>query len=432
MVCQYAGFRTKADLANEALQLVLSCDLPAIDDVAELTVSIAVCAPGKLEDDCTAYRPTNATTNYKPTGLLQKYGQADALSRVQFGLMTGSYSKNKSGGVLRKNIGLLTGNTTASNNEINSATGQFINQGTTDAGIINTLNRIRIAGWDYGGNGVHVNGCNSPGIASFNDGQCVDWGNPLSEMYLESLRYFAGRSGPTSAFDSNSNEQTHLPSLPKVTWADPLPSTEWCAMASTVVLSTGLNSFDSDQLSNDLSIDASSLTNNVGSKEGISGTYLIGNNGSTNDGQCTPKSLTALANATGVCPEVPALEGGYHIAGLAYHAARNMTAPALTGAQKSHLRSLGQTMDCQLVIGREGVTAPVVAELEKLFARHELIKVKLLAERDERPALCATIEEKTGAAEAASVGKTAIFYRQAADPERRTIELPAPKVKPVE
>lgn len=286
--------------------------------LTSLVARVAVCAPGKLEDDCTAYRPTNATTNYKPTGLLQKYGQADALSRVQFGLMTGSYSKNKSGGVLRKNIGLLTGNTTASNNEINSATGQFINQGTTDAGIINTLNRIRIAGWDYGGNGVHVNGCNSPGIASFNDGQCVDWGNPLSEMYLESLRYFAGRSGPTSAFDSNSNEQTHLPSLPKVTWADPLPSTEWCAMASTVVLSTGLNSFDSDQLSNDLSIDASSLTNNVGSKEGISGTYLIGNNGSTNDGQCTPKSLTALANATGVCPEVPALEGGYHIAGLAF------------------------------------------------------------------------------------------------------------------
>ncbi|HLP02790.1 MAG TPA: YhbY family RNA-binding protein [Opitutaceae bacterium] len=107
-----------------------------------------------------------------------------------------------------------------------------------------------------------------------------------------------------------------------------------------------------------------------------------------------------------------------------------MTAPALTGAQKSFLRSLGQTMDCQLTIGREGITAPVVAELEKLFARHELIKVKLLAERDERSALCTAIEDKTGAAEAGAVGKTAIFYRQAANPEKRTIELPAPKAKP--
>lgn len=106
-----------------------------------------------------------------------------------------------------------------------------------------------------------------------------------------------------------------------------------------------------------------------------------------------------------------------------------MTAPVLTGAQKSHLRSLGQTMDCQLIIGREGITAPVVVELEKLFARHELIKVKLLAERDERPALCAAIEEKTEAAEAGSVGKTALFYRQHPDPKKRTIELPAPKGK---
>lgn len=109
-----------------------------------------------------------------------------------------------------------------------------------------------------------------------------------------------------------------------------------------------------------------------------------------------------------------------------------MTALALTGAQKSHLRSLGQTMDCQLVIGREGITAPVVAELEKLFSRHELIKVKLLAERDERPALCTAIEEKTRSAAAGAVGKTALFYRPLPDPKQRTIELPGAKAKVVE
>ena len=116
-------------------------------------------------------------------------------------------------------------------------------------------------------------------------------------------------------------------------------------------------------------------------------------------------------------------------ANFATHAAPNMTALALTGAQKSYLRSLGQTMDCQLTIGREGITTAVVAELEKLFARHELIKVKLLAERDERDALCSAIAEKTGAAEAGSVGKTAIFYRQHSDPQKRSIELPEPKAK---
>lgn len=283
--------------------------------LARLNARVVVCAPGKLEENCTPYG-----TNYKPTGLLQKYGENAALSRVQFGLMTGSYSKNKSGGVLRKNIGQLSGNPDAASDEIDSATGQFINQANNQRGIINTLNRLRISGWEYGGSGVHQNGCNSPGIASFSDGQCVDWGNPLGEMYLESMRYFAGKTEPLSAFNSTSAEQTHLPALPKVTWADPLPAGDWCAMSSTVVLSTGLNSFDTDQLSGHGidGLDAETLTTEVGTKENLSGSYLIGSNGSTTNNQCSAKPLSDLAKASGICPEVPALEGGYHIAGLAF------------------------------------------------------------------------------------------------------------------
>lgn len=86
-------------------------------------------------------------------------------------------------------------------------------------------------------------------------------------------------------------------------------------------------------------------------------------------------------------------------------------------------------MDCQLTIGREGITQPLVTELEKLFSRHELIKLKLLAERDERDVLCGIIEEKTGARTAGAVGKTAIFFRRHHDPERQTIDLPEPKAK---
>ena len=283
---------------------------------ATLTARVAVCAPGLLEtDNCTQYG-----TNYKPTGLLQKYGEKEALARVQFALLTGSYSKNKSGGVLRKNMSWLTNNTTASDDEINSATGQFINQSTTNAGIINTINRIRISGWDYG-TGKHGNACNTPGILTFNDGECVDWGNPLSEMYLESLRYFNGQTAASSAFDSNTTEQTHLPSIPKVGWIDPIPSNQWCALSNIVVLSTGLNSFDRDQLTGHgiSGLDPVVLTNQVGVAEGVSGTYLIGGNGVvTPDNQCSGKTLANLSDASGVCPEVPSLEGGYHLAGLAY------------------------------------------------------------------------------------------------------------------
>lgn len=109
-----------------------------------------------------------------------------------------------------------------------------------------------------------------------------------------------------------------------------------------------------------------------------------------------------------------------------------MTAPALTGAQKSYLRSLGQTMDCGIAIGKDGVSRTVLIELKKLFSHHELVKVKLHAERDERPKLCAQIEVEVGAIEVGAVGKTALFYRQHPDPELRTISLPEPKVKSVE
>lgn len=109
-----------------------------------------------------------------------------------------------------------------------------------------------------------------------------------------------------------------------------------------------------------------------------------------------------------------------------------MTAPALTGAQKSHLRSLGQTMDCGIAIGKEGLSRTVLIELKKLFGHHELVKVKLNAEREERVKLCALIEVETGAIEAGAIGKTALFYRQHPDPAVRTITLPAPKAKPVE
>ncbi|ATE60429.1 pilus assembly protein [Thauera sinica] len=284
---------------------------------ATLTARVAVCVSGMMEANCTAY----GTSNYKPTGLLQKYGEKSVIGRVRFGLMTGSYTKNKSGGVLRKNTSWLTGNDLSANDEVNSATGQFINQAATDAGIINTINRTRIAGWSFGST-VHENACNSPGILNFNNGECVDWGNPLSEMYLESLRYFSGATAPTSAFDSTSSETTHIPSLPKVTWSDPLPSSEWCALSNVVVLSTGLNSFDRDELTGHgiSGLDVAALTNEVGTTEGISGSYLIGRNGTdrTDNDQCSGKPLSSLTDADGICPEVPSLKGGYSIAGLAY------------------------------------------------------------------------------------------------------------------
>jgi type IV pilus assembly protein PilY1 len=289
------------------------------DKLDELTARVSVCESGYEEDNCQTY----PNGNVKPVGLLQEYSEGTQNAPLRFGLMTGSYQKNLSGGVLRRNIEPIVGNTTATQNEIDLDSGIFLNQGATDVGIINTLNRLRISSYDYGSK-KYGSSCGSPGIMTISDGTCVEWGNPLNELYLEALRYYSGKTSPTSAF--NANDSTYISSLPQVTWSDPIPSTDWCADCSLVVISTGLNSFDTDQLSNDIAgVDADALTNEVGVYEGISTstTLLVGESDTDTDKRCTAKTVSGLSEVKGICPEVPSMGGGYHIAGLAYYARTN-------------------------------------------------------------------------------------------------------------
>jgi type IV pilus assembly protein PilY1 len=286
-----------------------------------LEVRIKVCVSGLEETNCKAYGSNN-----KPTGLLQKY--VEASKPVYFGLMTGSWNKNKSGGALRRNMSQMFDNSNTSANEIEKSTGKFINQGASDAGIINTLNRFRISSYDFSSH-VYQNSCNSPGLLSFTNGQCVDWGNPLSETYLESLRYLAGKTTANFATDDSS----FISSLPQVSWVDPMPIVEWCATNSVIAISTGLNSFDGDELSNDLGINAAAETNAVGTAENINGNYLVGSNGAVNNKQCTSKSVSNLSSVAGICPEVPSMEGTYNIAGLAYYARTHDLRSDRTGTQ---------------------------------------------------------------------------------------------------
>lgn len=287
--------------------------------VADYNVRVAVCVPGKLESNCKQY----GSGAVKPTGLLQRYSDTDATRRIRFGLMTGSYANNIRGGVLRRNTSLLAGNPTSADNEIDSSTGQFTN----NAGIIDTLNRIQISKYTYtSGYGA------SPGCGTtMSNGTCVDWGNPLGEMYLETLRYFSstgGPSSPTPAFTTNdSGFMSGTTTLPTPAWIDPYQPdpakpAEWCALSNIVVFSTGLNSFDGNDLSHDVphGFDINGLTDDVGADSGFTGADMVyaGSNGVTSNNRCQAKSFTGLSNLSGICPEIPAQQGTYKIAGLAY------------------------------------------------------------------------------------------------------------------
>lgn len=286
----------------------------------ELIVRVDVCVAGKLESNCKQY----TSGSPKPTGILQKFGDR-SITPIRFGLMTGSYAKNMSGGVLRKDINTLA-------DEINSTTGQFINQTSSDRGIINTISRFRISRYNFNSPYTYTD-CNSPGIATINEGNastgCSAWGNPIGEIYMEALRYFSGQTSPSTAF--NASDSSYISSLPQInTWTDPLSNTNYCANCSIVVISTGLNSFDTDQMSSASDIEGiananavDALTDTVGnsSNENINGnSYIIGESGASTNQQCTSKTVANFSDAEGICPELPTLKGGFQIAGLAHHA----------------------------------------------------------------------------------------------------------------
>lgn len=75
-------------------------------------------------------------------------------------------------------------------------------------------------------------------------------------------------------------------------------------------------------------------------------------------------------------------------------------------------------MEPRVQIGQGGLSARVIAEVDRALTAHELIKVKFLdADRDERDTMAAGICEKTGAVLVQQVGKIAVLWRPKPDPE---------------
>ena len=96
----------------------------------------------------------------------------------------------------------------------------------------------------------------------------------------------------------------------------------------------------------------------------------------------------------------------------------------LTGAQKTFLRSLGQTLDPALKVGKGGLTDEFFKELQNHLNARELVKLRFLgADRHVRAALIEQIADQGRCVIAGSVGMTALFFRQNPDPARRVIDL---------
>ena len=310
----------------------------------DLIVRVQVCLSATMfEDNCRDY-PTG--TVKKPTGLLQDFGENDAML---FGLLTGSYQKSKSGGVVRKDVGTIKDET------------NWDTDGTLKGlvGIIRSMDQLRPAGYiNYTGNAGGYGAAYPPGLVTtrpFNEGEFGgNWGNPVAEMMYEALRYFAQDSSaptssqPTSVFTYASGFDSTAPlSLPKVdNWANPYAAGKpVCAKPFQTVMSDVNTSYDSDQLPGSIyggigtdlpgTLDVSALGQTIWNNEiGGSGNYFIGESAGIADGAPTPKVVSSFGNIRGQSPEEPTKQGSYYAASVAHYGLTTDLSTA-TGSQKA-------------------------------------------------------------------------------------------------
>jgi RNA-binding protein len=87
----------------------------------------------------------------------------------------------------------------------------------------------------------------------------------------------------------------------------------------------------------------------------------------------------------------------------------------VNSADKKKLRAEAHTLNPVVMIGQSGLTAAVLAEIEQTLGSHELIKVKIRAERDERKVISEKICTDTGAELIQTIGQIAVIYRMNPD-----------------
>lgn len=94
----------------------------------------------------------------------------------------------------------------------------------------------------------------------------------------------------------------------------------------------------------------------------------------------------------------------------------------LSTKQKQFLKGLAHNLKPVVLMGANGLTEAVLAEIELALNHHELIKVKVAAEERETKVLIVdAIIRETKAEKVQVIGKTLVLYRQS---EERKIELP--------
>ncbi|WP_265282161.1 pilus assembly protein [Verminephrobacter aporrectodeae] len=346
----------------------------------DLKVRVKVCDPALLgEERCQAF-PPDSTTNFKPYGLLQEFGYpqtSGGAARAEFGLITGSYDNYHenylsddrqvvgAAGALRKNMGDLE-------DEINRTTGVFCHSAssgcaatlpdgrTTGVGAIKAFDSMLLYSRAY-----------------HNFSSDAAWLNPVGEMLVQALQYYA-HTGPSTNPARPNDSSVGMP-LPA--WNDPFVDSAArrdkygnavCRPLNILAISSSTISFDENANTPFATLPNSAagldtFVNKIGDAEGITGTSRsIGAVPGNNDRSCSAKQVNRLSDARGICPEAPAMRGSYHVAGAALYGNTRpirTTIPRPTDLAEVENALRVRTMAASLTGGAPRIDVPVPARL---------------------------------------------------------------------
>lgn len=86
-------------------------------------------------------------------------------------------------------------------------------------------------------------------------------------------------------------------------------------------------------------------------------------------------------------------------------------AAALTARERAFLKGRAHALEPIVQLGNARLSDAVVTEIDRALTAHELIKVKINADRDEREAIGDDICTRTDAAAVQRVGKILVLWR---------------------
>jgi RNA-binding protein len=95
----------------------------------------------------------------------------------------------------------------------------------------------------------------------------------------------------------------------------------------------------------------------------------------------------------------------------------------ITDSQKRHLKGLAHHLKPVVMIGQHGLRESVFEELEVALDAHELIKVRIAADRDERREITDQILQQTKAELVQTIGQMSILFRR--NKKKPKVVLPA-------